>query len=88
MSRNIPIGTVADPSRSLAFAIRRRICTTDGPVQVWTEHGNVYAQGVLTKAAKRIDQQKPDLILAVYTRISKTPDIEDDVLEMQKEVIA
>lgn len=88
MTRNTPIGAVTDDSHALAVAIRRRIASTDGYVQVWASKGDVYAQAVITRAAVKAANDDPYSLIGVYSKISKVPDIEADVVEMQRGVIA
>lgn len=88
MSINAPIGVIADSAVKLASEISRRRRSSNCTVLAWAEHGDVFAQDVSTRAAKRIEREKPHLIIGLYTKAAKVRDIEADVMAMQLEVAA
>jgi len=88
MTMNAPIGAITDPALKLAGDISRRRRSNNCAVLVWSEHGDVFAQDVSTRAARRIERHKPELIIGLYTKAAKVPDIEADVATMQQEIAA
>lgn len=88
MTKNAPIGSISDHAAGLAGEIRRRTRNCEGACLAWVEHGDVFAQGIATRAAMRIHQHKPELIIGLYTKAAKADDIEADVEVMKGEVDA
>lgn len=88
MTMNAPIGVITDPAPKLASDISRRRRSNNCAVLVWSEHGDVFAQDVSTRAARRIERDKPQLIIGLYTKAARVPDIVEDVEAMQQEMAA
>lgn len=88
MTKNAPIGVIGDSAQALAREICRRRRQSNCTVLTWTEHGDVFAQDVSTRAARRIERDKPQMIIGLYTKAAKATDIAEDVESMQKEIAA
>lgn len=83
------IGQLDRDPAELALLVKRRVrqCQMDYACLVWSEHGDVFAQTITARAARRVEELKPELIIGLYTPDISVKHLQGDIEAMQHETI-
>ena len=88
MTRREPLGSLDGPLDRVAAVILRRTRSGTGTVLVWVDGAEIFASDVSSPLARRVERDRPSLMVGVYTSLSKSSDIVDDIQQFAVEMAA